>query len=227
MKTRYVFLIIVLVILSSLAACSAAPTPTTLPAMPTTPPPAPTTPPPTEIPPTSIPIPPGILAISKGDRLAGVNASLENIALINTDGTDLKEITSEKSTIRAEHPTWSPDGTKIAFQEGNLLDYSIWVANPDGSAKVKITEKPISGTSPAWSPDGSKIAFTNNFTIVRTSSEIAACQISVMNPDGSDLKILTSETASDLDPAWAPDGSIFFYSQKIVIHRWEMFFLSS
>jgi len=49
-------------------------------------------------------------------------------------------------------PTWSPDGSKIAFVRKD----GIYVMNADGSGQRRLTD---AGGGPAWSPDGSKIAF--------------------------------------------------------------------
>jgi YVTN family beta-propeller protein len=100
-------------------------------------------------------------------------------------------------------PSWSPDGTRIAFTlqsndnphpEGG--NYDIYVANADGSNAVRLTHD-RTDRSPVWSPDGTKIAY------VRESSTL---QIWVMNADGSDAQQLTHERDA-ASPSWSPDGS--------------------
>jgi WD40-like Beta Propeller Repeat len=53
-------------------------------------------------------------------------------------------------------PSWSPDGTRIAFAFAG----HIYIADSTGSA-TKITSA-LSNGSPAWSPDGDRIAFANS-----------------------------------------------------------------
>ncbi len=142
MKNRSIYLVFVFFLNASLVACAAPSTPSTHPSQPTTQPPSPTSPPPTEIPPTSIQIPPGILAISKIDQKIGGIRTRDDIVLIATDGSTIGELTAGESSIWNEHPTWSPDGTRIAYHslDANSLKNSIWVFNADGSGKMKISE---------------------------------------------------------------------------------------
>src|SRR5918999_1952691 len=60
------------------------------------------------------------------------------------------------------NPSWSPDGTKIAFtsdrENGN---FDIYVMNADGSGQTRLTDDPANDFNPSWSPDGEKIAFSS------------------------------------------------------------------
>jgi Tol biopolymer transport system component len=203
MKNRLIHLVLVFTIIASLAACAAPPTLTVAPMVPIIQPPAPPTQSHTEIAPTSNQIPPRILAISRGDQPAGFAVTLDNLILIKTDGTIIKEITDETRSTYDEHPSWSPDGTRIAYHSGHGLfpGYAIWVINTDGTNKKKITEDPICALVPAWSPDSTKIAFTNY--------DNGKCQIYFVNPDGTELTKVT-KGPNDLYPQWMPDGTLLF-----------------
>ena len=73
------------------------------------------------------------------------------IYVMDADGTGQTRLTNNAG-LDGE-PDWSPDGTKIAFD--NSRD-GIYVMNADGSGQTILTDN---GGYPSWSPDGTKIAF--------------------------------------------------------------------
>ena len=101
------------------------------------------------------------------------------------------------SSIEANQPCWSPDGTKIVFGNSDGI-YSI---NIDGTSLQQLT---ATGNSlfPVWSPNGDKIAF-----VAGTPDE----DIYLVNSDGTSLINLTASTANDFVPSWSPDGSGIVY----------------
>ena len=48
-------------------------------------------------------------------------------------------------------PTWSPDGTKIAFQTDRDGNSEIYVMNADGSELQNLTKSADNEFDPAWS----------------------------------------------------------------------------
>ncbi|MFQ6055486.1 MAG: PEGA domain-containing protein, partial [Methanosarcinales archaeon] len=104
------------------------------------------------------------------------------------------------------NPTWSPDGSKIAFSSKRAGNFDIWVMDSDGTNKVQLTANATDDLKPAWSPDGSKIAFS--------SKRAGNFDIWVMNNDGSNKVQLTTDAAWDSDPVWSPDGSKIAFSSK-------------
>jgi TolB protein len=46
-------------------------------------------------------------------------------------------------------PAWLPDGTRIAYRDGNR---EIYVMNVDGSGQTRLAESRGTEESPAWSP---------------------------------------------------------------------------
>jgi hypothetical protein len=107
----------------------------------------------------------------------------------------------------ADHPTWSPDGTKIVF--ANQRD--IWKINVDGSGLTNLTNDwQTFDHGPSWSPNGSRIAF---------SSERATPgkpQIFTMNADGSNVTRVTNSNGADNLPDWSPNGT------KLVFQRFDL-----
>ena len=96
-------------------------------------------------------------------------------------------------------PTWSPDGTRIAFRSQRDGNDEIYVMNADGTCQRNLTNDAVNDWSPAWSPDGTRIAFARFFDHNQFTD------VAVMNVDGSNLQRLT--TASGEYPTWSPDGT--------------------
>ena len=101
----------------------------------------------------------------------------------------------------AAEPSWSPDGTKIAFA-GQFLGSSrgIYVMNADGTGQTQLTFAGKVDKRPNWSPDGLKIVFDREDDGVQHD-------IYVMNADGTQQTLLRGGQGSDRDPVWSPDGT--------------------
>ena len=115
------------------------------------------------------------------------------------------------------YPTWSPDGSRIAFTSDRDGSVDIYAMNADGSGVTRLTNDRAWDLTPAWSPDGSRIAHVSNadaFTR-RDGDLFFNFKIHVMNADGSGVTRLTDSEATDVSPAWSPDGSrIAFASDR-------------
>lgn len=110
------------------------------------------------------------------------------IYVIKVDGTGLRRVTPESSAPGAD-PSWSPDGTKIAY--GGLQ--GLHVINVDGTGDIAV---PNGGQHAAWSPDGSR--FAND----------GLRSINVVNVDGSNAHPIVSvpDTVQVDGPMWSPDS---------------------
>jgi hypothetical protein len=103
-------------------------------------------------------------------------------------------------------PTFSPDGSRIAFVAGGR-DPGVWLANADGSGAHRILmDAPVSFgdvTGIAWSPAGDLIA------IGVGTHEQSDSSIYTFAPDGSGFrKVIDLGSA----PSWSPDGSRIAYT---------------
>jgi Tol biopolymer transport system component len=130
--------------------------------------------------------------------------------------SDWQRLTS--GTQENYFPTWSPDGTQIAYYTHfSWQSWAIMIINADGSDPRQLT--PSSGQTicsfgPTWSPDGQRIAFTIEPNPSPTC-EMKHTEIAVINIDGSGFAILTHNDAIDLVGSWTPDGSrIVFTSER-------------
>ncbi len=103
-------------------------------------------------------------------------------------------------------PDWHPAGTRIAWSAwlGGEPERDVWIMDPDGSNKLRLTTTDAYDAAPVWSPDGSKIAFT--------SRRDGNFDIYVMNADGSGQVNLTeNSSAEDAYPSWSPDGTMIAF----------------
>jgi Tol biopolymer transport system component len=86
--------------------------------------------------------------------------SEENIYVVRTDGTGLRQVTNEPAIIDRV-PRWSPNGNWIAYFSNNRsATYQVWKIRPDGSGLQQLTEASDDVRYPIWAPNGSRMAVT-------------------------------------------------------------------
>jgi Tol biopolymer transport system component len=140
---------------------------------------------------------------------------------VKPDGTDTQRLTNLAPTDFALWwPSYSPDGTKIAFAYGPNSDggNDVFVMNCDGSELTQVTQNGLS-EAPRWSHDGKRIAYA------RISNRTFVGVIFTMNADGTDQQRLTGDAWDSYGPFYTSDDkNIVFYSQKggFVTTTWIM-----
>ncbi len=95
-------------------------------------------------------------------------------------------------------PTWSPDGSMIAFASSRNGQRQLFVMNADGSNIRQVTNLNNMGGRSAWSPDGTRLAFYRG--------PAGDHNIYIINVDGTGLIQLTNG-GDNLGPSWSPDGN--------------------
>ena len=56
-------------------------------------------------------------------------------------------------------PTWSPDGSRLAFLRAQDGPPQVWLLPAAGGEAEQLTTLPLGAGAPVWSPDGAAIAF--------------------------------------------------------------------
>src|SRR2546426_903581 len=145
-------------------------------------------------------------APSGGDR-SSLNGRIafdnfDDVWTIDADGTDLIRLTH--SPRPDFYPSWSPDGSRIAFNSNLTGDHVMYIAQADGSNVVDLS-RAGEGWQLDWSPDGSSILFTSH-----RDHQDNYTDVYVMRPDGSAVRRLTHNLA--YTPAWSPDGDHIVFS---------------
>ena len=146
------------------------------------------------------------LALNRGRIVfAATRVGNTEIYVMDADGANQERLTNHPSYDF--YPSWSPDGTKIAFASGRGAPRrQIYVMNADGQHPIKLTDGPRDKGDTDWSLDGQKIAFTSWEFPHRENP-----YITVMGADGNNAYKLTDGE----EPSWSPDGQrIAFLSGK-------------
>ncbi len=133
--------------------------------------------------------------------------------IIKTDGTQLKQLTFDPGN--KSRPSWSPDGQRIVYNASVNGQSDIFVINWDGSGKKALANSPLREHSPAWSPDGQKIAYLYQQEKVGGLLDAYPQDIYIMNPNGTDKRVVTRSASWGSSPAWSPDSNqLVFQSFK-------------
>ncbi len=110
------------------------------------------------------------------------------------DGSGVQRVTNKDDI----DPSWSPDGSMIAFASSRSGARQLFVMNADGTNIQQVTSLTDMGGRSAWSPDGTKLAFYRG--------PFGDRNIYVIHIDGTGLVKLTNG-GDNLAPSWSPDGN--------------------
>lgn len=129
------------------------------------------------------------------------NKKQYQLAIADADGYNEKIIYTSPQPLMS--PSWSPDGTRLAYVSFINGRPEIYIQNIFSSKKEKLVSFEGLNNAPRWSPDGSYLALT--------LSKDGNPEIYVMNINSHKLTRITRSYAIDTEPEWLPDskGLIF------------------
>jgi len=136
-----------------------------------------------------------------GKRVAYVSEKYEpaDLDLYSIPAAGGRTRTLTKNFFDEAAPTWSPDGTTLAFTQGRNR---VGLLEPGGRRRVLAN-----GRDPSWSPRGAQIAFER------------AGDIYLMSRDGSNVRAVTSGQAADTGPTWSPDGLRIAFARETAEYK--------
>jgi TolB protein len=121
------------------------------------------------------------------------------ITAFKVDGSEAyRELTDPQDDCR--QPNWSPDGRWIVYQAFRDSRWDLWVVNPDGSDRRRITGGAGDKTDASFSPDGQWIVYSTG------DPEEDGADLFVISVSGGDPIRATDVSGYAGAPSWSPDG---------------------
>lgn len=130
------------------------------------------------------------------------NKKSYQLSIADADGYNSQVIISSAKPLMS--PTWSPDGSKIAYVSFESNRSAIYVQTLVTAEKEKVASYQGINSAPAFSPDGTRLALT--------LSKDGSADIYVLDLSNKKLLKLTKSYGIDTEPSWSPDGKMIVYT---------------
>jgi len=126
----------------------------------------------------------------------------------------------------SQSPTWSPDGTMLAFSSNRSGNFEIYVRRVEGGQEVNVTNDPSQNIQPAFSPDGNWIAFVSTRSSRTAMVQISAVFENDLRTFGGDIWLVPALggqarllARNGNFPTWNPSGTKVLYVSGPENHR--------
>lgn len=137
-------------------------------------------------------------------RIAYVVKTGPRYALQIADADGMNSQTALASREPIISPTWSPDGSSLAYVSFEAKKPVVYVHSLASGRRHVVANFKGSNSAPAWSPDGRRLA------VVLTKD--GGSQIYMVNADGSGLVRIASSAGIDTEPSFSPDGQHLYFT---------------
>jgi Tol biopolymer transport system component len=150
------------------------------------------------------------------------------VFVMDADGSNARQLTHGVGGVRGYGPSWSPDGSMIAYERDTSDNSQIFIVRLSNGVSTKVTREPRGAVDPGgWAPDGGSIVYsTINVAGTRytaRSLDLTTGQSRLLVPDAS-TPMLSPDGARIAFTSWLkPQGRLIFAnsdgSERRVIAR--------
>jgi dipeptidyl aminopeptidase/acylaminoacyl peptidase len=130
------------------------------------------------------------------------------------------------------HPSWSPDGARIAFASARHEDWDItpvndiYTVSADGGEAERITATDGGASFPSWSPDGARMAYLYYPSVF---DDPRHAQVAVLDLASRERTILTASLDRNCgpypelrEPIWMGDSLLFAVEDGGNVHLYQV-----
>ncbi|HQR04831.1 MAG: Tol-Pal system protein TolB [Proteobacteria bacterium] len=130
------------------------------------------------------------------------SGSRYELQIADADGANAQVALASREPIIS--PTWSPDGSKLAYVSFESKKPVVYVHDLASGRRYVAANFKGSNSAPAWSPDGKQLA------VVLTKD--GNSQIYLLNADGSGATRIAASSGIDTEPRYTPDGQFIYFT---------------
>jgi hypothetical protein len=150
---------------------------------------------------------------SSGRRfaLASIQGGHPVVTILDMPGGEVRRERSFTDLDQIFSPTWSPDGTRLAFSAMRGGTSDLYELDLDRDVLRRLTADAYADLQPAWSPDGKTIAFVSDrFTSALPSLTFGEYRLGTLDLETGEMRALPFiPNVKHIDPKWVGDALYF------------------